>query len=301
LPLVIYNLGGIDATLGRIEADQWRILPSADADSAWLEYLRAWLIIGIGSIATQDLMQRSFSAGSERIAQNSAYLAAILYLTFGMIPVTLGLVGSQVIPDLTDPEMIVPELAATHLHPVATILFIGALLAAVMSSADSALLAPASLLSANIIPFFRPATSDKRSLAWARWSVPVIGFVSLAVALNAEAIFDLMLSSFEMPLVSLFAPFTAGIWWKRANATGALASIIVGPIVWIASLTLAPERPAELLGLAASVGALVATSLATQRRDPPRPLTDRSGNRIALGNRLGLFGSRETAEQGVAS
>lgn len=301
LPLVISDFGGIDATIGQLTADQLRMVPAEGTSSAWIEYLRAWLIIGIGSIATQDLMQRSFSARSEGIARNSAYLAAILYLTFGMIPVILGLIGSHVVPGLADPEMIVPELAAKHLHPVATVFFIGALLAAVMSSADSALLAPASLLSANIIPFFRPQVSDKNSLAWARWSVPVIGLVSLIVALRAEEIFDLMLSSFEMPLVSLFAPFTAGIWWKRANATGALASMIVGPIVWLVCLKFYPDLPAELVGLAASVGTLVAISLATQKSSPPRPLTDRDGKEIALSNRLGLPGGGPNENSGVQS
>ena len=290
LPLVISDVGGIDATLGQISAEKLRIVPAESTTNAWIEYLRAWLIIGIGSIATQDLMQRSFSARSEQVAKNSAYFAAILYLTFGMIPVMLGLIGSQVLPGLEDPEMVVPELAAQHLHPVATVFFVGALLAAVMSSADSALLAPASLLSANIIPFFRPEASDNDSLAWARWSVPVIGLISLGVALKADEIFDLMLSSFEMPLVSLFAPFTAGIWWKRANASGALASMVVGPIAWILCLAFYPDLPAELIGLGVSVVSLLVVSLATQEADPPKRLTDRNGNELAYSNRLGLPG-----------
>ena len=289
LPMVIINVGGIDAALGQVEGDKLRILPAEATPLAWIEYLRGWLIIGIGSIATQDLMQRSFSARSEAIAQNSAYLASGLYLTFGMIPVVLGLIGSQVLPGLDDPELVVPELAAKYLHPVLTVFFIGALLAAVMSSADSALLAPASLLSANIIPFFRPGISERDSLSWARWSIPVLGLVSLVIALNAEAIFDLMLSSFEMPLVSLFAAFTAGIWWRGANATGALASMIIGPVVWIVCLSQAPEYPAELIGLGASIVALVVGSIATRSHDPPRALTNRDGAAINLNNRLGLF------------
>ncbi len=291
LPLLITDIGGVDAALGHLDGKQLEFFPTDGTTNAWIEYLRAWLIIGIGSIATQDLMQRSFSARSERVAQNSAYLAAILYLTFGMIPVILGLIGSQVLPDLSDPEMVVPELAAQHLHPVATVFFIGALLAAVMSSADSALLAPASLLSANIIPFFRPEVSNKTSLTWARWSVPVIGILSLAVALKADRIFDLMLSSFEMPLVSLFVPFTAGIWWPRANARGALAAMIIGPAVWVLCLVLSPTLPAELVGLGASAFALVAVSLSTQASDPPLPLVDRGGKAISNSGRLGLFGA----------
>lgn len=289
LPLVISSAGGFEATLGQLSSEQLRILPAEKSVGGWIEYLRAWLIIGIGSIATQDLMQRSFSARNEWVAQNSAYLASLAYVTFGMIPVAFGLIGSVTMPGLEDPEMVVPELAAQHLHPVALVIFIGALLAAVMSSADSALLAPASLLSANIIPFFRPNVSAEVSLAWARWSIPVIGAASLVVALRAEEIYDLMLSSFEMPLVCLFAPFTAGIWWRRANATGALSAMITGGAVWWLSLTFAEQWPAELVGLAASATTLVVVSLATAKSDPPRQLTDRDGQPVEAKDRLGVL------------
>ncbi|MEQ8211291.1 MAG: sodium:solute symporter family protein [Lacipirellulaceae bacterium] len=281
LPLVVSSLGGFDATFAKLSTEQLRFTPSEPTGAAWLEYVRAWLIIGLGSIATQDLMQRSFSARSESVAQGSAYIAAVLYLTFGMIPVLLGLIGAHAMPGLEDPEMIVPELASQHLHPVGAVILVGALLAAVMSSADSALLAPASVLSANILPLFRPNASEKLSFAVARWSIPVIGMAALVVALTADKIYDLMLSSFELPLVSLFVPFTAGIWWKRANATGALASMLTGGVVWGLCLAFAGDLPAELVGLGASALALFVVSLATQRSDPPRPLTDRDGKVLA--------------------
>ncbi|MEN1679587.1 MAG: sodium:solute symporter family protein [Planctomycetota bacterium] len=293
LALVVVDTGGVDATIGQLTAEQLRLTPAENTGGEWLEYLRAWLIIGIGSIATQDLMQRSFAARSERVAQYAAYLASLAYLTFGMIPVLLGLIGSVTLPELDDPEMVVPELAAQHLHPVAMVVFVGALLAAVMSSADSALLAPASLLSANLIPYFRPEVSDEGRLRWARWSIPVIGCASVAVALYADNIYDLMLSSFEMPLVCLFVPFTAGIWWRGANGTGALAAMITGGALWLGCLLFAKDLPAELVGLAGAAAILVVVSKLTATADPPRPLRNRDGDEIEPRNRLGIAGLRE--------
>lgn len=296
LCLVVVDSGGIDVTLGRLGEEQLRLIPPEATGEAWLAYLRAWLIIGIGSIATQDLMQRSFAARSERVAQFSAYLAALAYLTFGMIPVLLGLIGSVTLPGLEDPEMVVPELASRHLHPIAMVVFVGALLAAVMSSADSALLAPASLLSANLIPYVYPEASDHARVLWARLSIPVIGLASVAVALWADNIYDLMLSSFEMPLVCLFVPFTAGIWWPRSNSTGAVSAMVAGGAAWLGCLTLAPDWAAELVGLGVSVATLATVSLATARIDTPRPLRDRDGNKLQPRDRLGIARWREEPE-----
>ena len=51
------------------------------------------------------------------------------HLSLGMIPVTLGIIASVTMPGLTDPETVIPQMALTHLHPVAIAVFVGALLA----------------------------------------------------------------------------------------------------------------------------------------------------------------------------
>ena len=102
-----------------------------------------------------------------------------------------GSIGSVALPDLADPEFVVPQLALNHLPPALLAVFVGALLAAIMSSADSALLAPATLLSANIVPFFKPDVTQEERLAWARYSIPVIGVIALVVALRVQTVYDL--------------------------------------------------------------------------------------------------------------
>ena len=69
------------------------MLPFEHTGEQWLNYLRAWTIIGIVDISAQTLFQRVASAESERVAQNSFYIGSIGYLFFGMIPVLLGIIG----------------------------------------------------------------------------------------------------------------------------------------------------------------------------------------------------------------
>ena len=84
----------------------------------------------------------------------------------------------------------------------------------------------------------------------------------------------------------------AAVWWKKANTTGALASLYCGAAVWLLSLRLLPDLAADVIGMAAGIAALIVVSLWTQNTDPPRGLVDTDGNPVRLTNRLGLIGIR---------
>jgi Na+/pantothenate symporter len=131
------------------------LIPLENTTEQWLNYLRAWMIIGVVDISAQTLFQRVASAKSERVAQNSFYLGSAGYLIFGMIPVILGIIASTTMPGLAASESIIPAMMVEHLHPVAVAVFVGALLAAIMSSADSALLAVSSLIAKNVLPMVK--------------------------------------------------------------------------------------------------------------------------------------------------
>jgi Na+/proline symporter len=122
-----------------------------------------------------------------------------------------------------------------------------------------------------------------------RVAVPLVGTVALIVALRFQTIYTLMVGSFSVMLALLFASFHAGLYWRRANTTGAVASIVAGAVAYVAGQRLAPEWPADLFALLVSAATLVIVSLATGRRDPPRPLRDANGAVLEYRDRLGLI------------
>ena len=292
IPAVVGEFGGWAALAAAVDAESLRFVPAQNSWSEWSHYASAWLVIGVGSLTGQDLMQRALSSRSESVAQNASYIAGFGYLTFGLIPVFLGITGALLMPGLADPEHVVPELALLLLSPLMQAVFVGALLSAIMSSADSALLAPASVLAENIAPMIKPTISDEQKLAVARWSVPVLGIASLGIALWAGTVYELMLDAFSLELVAMVVPLIAAVWWKKANTTGALASLYCGAAVWLLSLRLLPDLAADVIGMAAGIAALIVVSLWTQNTDPPRGLVDTDGNPVRLTNRLGLIGIR---------
>ncbi len=276
LPLALEANGGWAEISAALPEGRLSLLPES-SPTAWLWYLQAWLVVGVGSIPSQDLLQRSLSSRDEKVAVRSAFIAGGMYLTVGLIPVTLGMVASVALPGLADPELSLPLLGQQYLGPVGLALFLGALLSAILSSADSALLAPASVFSENVVRPLRPKMTEQGLLWTARCSVVVFSLLALLLALRFRTVYELMLTALEAGVAGMIAPFTAGIYWKRANGWGAVASMLSGTGTWAAVKFWTEAFPADLAGLAVSIVALIWVSTATERRNTALALRDIEG------------------------
>ncbi|HCV23885.1 MAG TPA: hypothetical protein DGN59_10535, partial [Candidatus Latescibacteria bacterium] len=245
-------------------------------------------VIGLGNLAGQDLIQRTLSSRDDNIAVRSAYYSGLIYVTIGFLPVLLGMAGAVLLPDLADPDLVMMALAEHYLPTFALILFVGALVSALLSSADSALLAPASVVGWDILRHFRPQADERTCLIVSRIAVVLFGLFALALALHKTSVYDLMVDSWSVLLATLFVPLTAGIWWSRANAAGSLASILVGAAAWLILLQITDTWPADLLAVPFALIALVVVSKATGSSHPPTPLVDHEGRPIRGRERFGI-------------
>ncbi len=286
-PALLRDMGGWNALAAQIPAERFHLYPRNAGAADWFNYARDWLVIGLGNLAGQDLIQRSLSSRDEKVAYRSTYLAGILYMTVGLIPVFLGLAGSVILPNLANPDLVMMELALKYLPEAALILFVGALVSALLSSADSALLAPASVVGWDIMRFIKQDTSERTALLISRVSVLIFGLFALWLALDKTSVYDLMVDSWSVLLATLFVPLTGGIWWRKGNESGCLASIIVGFVSWQILLVTSPDLPADLLAVPFAALAFVMVSLFTQRSAPPKPLRDGQGELVAFSKRVG--------------
>jgi len=289
LVVVLVDTGGWSPIAAQLPEHTFRMIPLEQSLDSWLVYLRAWVIFGFADIASQSLLQRAMSAKSERVAQNSFYAAAISYVGFAMIPVMLGIIASITMPGLANSESVIPALALEHLHPVAIAIFVGALLAAIMSSCDSAILAAATVFGTNIFPLIKREPSERHQLLAIRLAIPVGGLFAVFVALNAREVFNTVLDANIVMLAAVIAPFILGMWWKKANRTGALAGMAAGIATWFVVSGLSETVPADLIGFVACLGTMLVVTPLTQAFDPPRGLVDHEGNEVELTNRLGVL------------
>ena len=335
LPFAMKHIGGWEYFINH--ASNWAELPSFamgpvkeggylgyEGLPGWIYYIAAWLSIGLGSIPAQDLMQRTLSAKDEKTSVYSAYIAGALYLTVGLIPITLGILMFEVDPGLTIPqtEMILPILAVKFLPPVLMVVFVAGVIAASMSSADSALLAASSILGFNVVRHFKPDADDKYKLKITRLCVPVVALVSLFLALFAETIYVLMVIAWSIILIGLMAPYAAGYFWKKANQSGAVAALIGGFVSWIVFIFIyLPLTKEANIGVVeagvpymdwavwdavyigsvpafiVSIILMIVVSLATQKTDQPLPLADVDGKPMKLVNWMGWgFGKKSSSK-----
>ena len=99
-----------------------------------------------------------------------------------------------------------------------------------------------------------------------RLAVIFITFMSVVFASLNKSIYELARQSSEISLVSLFVPLVFGLYWKRASAWGALGSMIIGLLVWLACTIIHTEYPPIIFGLLSSISAMVVLSLVENKK-----------------------------------
>ncbi len=233
LPSALSHVGGLNVLIDSTPREFLRIIPSNPGYNDWIAYIGQWTLMGLGCIVGQDLIQRSLASRNESIAKRSAVTAGVCYILMGTIPILLGFAGRLIIPGLQDPELIMPNLAIKFLPPFMLVMFLSALVSAIMSSADSSLLAASSLMSNSIILPLFPKIGRKQALPLARITTVIMAVISMAVALCIKQIYHLMVNSWATLFVGIFVPVTAALYWKKANNLAAWVSMIAGTGTWL--------------------------------------------------------------------
>ncbi len=261
--MVIKEAGGIGAILDSAPAESFQFFPDPGFNS-WTNYFGAWIILGLGSIPSQDIYQRVMASKSEKVAVQSTYLAGGFYLTFGLLPLFIALGAKVLYPELylENKQMLLPSMVLAHGGLPVQIVFFGALISAIMSTASSGVLAPAALISENLIkPLFRHKLSDFHLLWILRINVLLVAVVSVVMALQDATIYELVAEASILLLVSLFVPLTAGLYWSKSSKVGAILSMVIGMLTYLTMDKFEPEISSHLYGLLASALAMMTGSL----------------------------------------
>ena len=256
--------GGVANVLSEVHPENFRFLPKWEAKEI-TAYIAAWSVLGLGSIPSQDVFQRAMSSGSVKIAVRSCFIAAGLYLTVAMLPLFISLCTKHLYGDQLggDAQLALPTMVLMHTSLPIQILFFGSLLSAIMSTTSSAVLAPASIVSENLIkPLMKGRLSDNQLLLVTRLSILLFSIVATIMACLRENIYELVSESSILSLVSLFAPLTFGLYWNRTSSVGAMLSMIIGLVSWLFFKGVYPlEIPSLVPATLLSIGALIIGSL----------------------------------------
>jgi SSS family transporter len=276
-----FLLGGAAGGFERIaahaaEAGRFEFWPKLELRDG-LAFVAAFLTAALGSIPQQDVFQRVTAAKDADTAVRGALLGGLLYFCMAFVPIYLAysallidpaMVGPLLAGDANENQLILPYLIAGHTPLFAQVLFFGALLSAIMSSASGALLAPTTLFTENVLRPFVPRMSDRQFLLIMRGVLILFGLGVMVFALASEAsIYQMVQNAYKVTLVSAFAPLVLGLYWKRSTTAGALLAVVAGLGSWLVMEALAPEAliPPQLVGLGCSFAGMVLGSLFIRR------------------------------------
>lgn len=266
--------GGADVVIARAASEgKFVFLPHTEPKDI-VAFIGAAVTMMFGSIPQQDVFQRVMSAKSEKVAVRATLAGAVLYLSFCMLPVFLIYAAKMIEPTLVarwmgeDAQMILPRLVLERTPLIAQVMFFGALLSAIMSTASGTLLAPSVTFTENILKRLYPQMDDRQFLRAMRLTVVAAALCTTAFALLSNAsIYEMVGNAYKVTLVAAVVPLFAGLFWRRATTQGALLAIAAGVGTWVPlelTLTDAAFWPPQLAGLMMSALGMVLGSLAPQ-------------------------------------
>jgi SSS family transporter len=219
------------ATLAAVDPTMFR--PLGDGSRPVLAIVEDWAIPVVGSLVAAEVVARMIAARSPRIARNATVVAGCAYLLIGLVPVVLGLMGSVLVPDLTESEQILPVLADRYLPTFLAVMFSGALVSAILSTVDSALLVAAGLVSHNVVVQLRPGMTDRQKVRVARTFVAVFGILAYLMAFRAERIYELVEQASAFGSSGIVVVVMFGLFTRFGDARSAVAALLVGVGSWM--------------------------------------------------------------------
>ena len=262
LPLV----GGVSGFFSIVPQGHFDILPeNKDSMIAWAVFFTALMTQGFGSIPQQDIYQRAMSAKNEKESMWASIIGGLLYFGVVMIPVSIGTIAAYLYPEVlaSDSQLLIPKLISEHTSSILQVVFFGALISAILSTASGALLAPATLLAENIIrPFFRQM-GDRLRMLIIQAGVVAVAFGGIFLAHNPDAhIYELVAGAYSVTLVAGFVPLAFGLYASWANSFGAFISIVSGIACWQLADHMGTAVPPTFIGFFASlVGMIIGSYL----------------------------------------
>jgi SSS family solute:Na+ symporter len=227
--------------------------------------LVTWMvtIVPIWFVA-MTLYQRIHAARDVATARRAWFTAGLLeWPAMAFMGATLGMFARVLFPT-AEPEMGLPLLVRDVLPTGATGLVLAAYLAAIMSTADSCLLASVGNIVDDIVGrTVAPATSEPAKLRLSRVLTLIVGFGSVGFALWVPRVIDSILLAYSFMVAGLFFPTLGALFWRRTSGTAAFWSILTGGGTTVALVVLdTPTRVDPVFyGLAVSGTVLVLLTL----------------------------------------
>jgi solute:Na+ symporter, SSS family len=265
LPIAVVRAGGFSGMQEALPASYFDL-----TTIGWQTIFTYFLLFFFGLMIGQDIWQRVFTARSPEIARWGSVAAGVYCLLYALAGAFVGTAGRVILPDISADNAF--ARIATDALPIGiTGLVLAAALAAVMSTASAGLLASSTILANDVYAGFI-ARGDHNKVLVSRVTTLLVGIVVLVISLIVSDVVGALTVAYDLLSGALFVPIVGALFWRRATAAGALASMAAGSVVVVIFMVLDGlfANTPIIWGMLASLVVFVVVSLLT-----PRPSEER--------------------------
>jgi SSS family solute:Na+ symporter len=273
LALVFSHVGGLGGLKASLPLSYFSFPTNPAFD--WKMLLSFLILVGATYVVGPDMYSRLFCAKGEKTAQRSAILSAFLFIPLAFAITLIGMSAKVLYPEIAA-EGAFPQVISGVLSPGLSGLVLAAVIAALMSSADTCLLTQSVILTEDIIKRAHPALDERKTVLLTRLSLIGLGLVALGLALTLKTVYESLLFAYTVFTCGLVVPVIAGFYKDKLRVTprGALAALIgggtIGLLGKIPGLDIPFKGDLGLIGFAVSAIILFGVSFLDLKRSSLR-------------------------------
>ena len=261
IPLTVIKIGGFSAIKTALPPEFFTLsnISAVQLINWFVTIVPIWLI-------AMTLYQRMFAVKDIKDARKAWYIAGFFeYPVMAFLGVFLGMCGRILFPEV-DPEMGLPMTIKYVLPIGATGIVIASYFSAIMSTADSCLMASSGNFVNDLYRrYFRKNKSEKHYIKISQLATLLIGIVAIVLASGFEMVLDAILYAYAFMVSGLFIPTFGAYFWRRRSSNGAFWGMLCGGsltlILIITKISLPFELDATLFGILLSAIVFITVSI----------------------------------------
>ena len=268
LALVFSQVGGLEGLKGSLPPSYFSFPLNPEFD--WKMFLSLLSLVGATYVVGPDMYTRLFCAKNEKVAQRSVFLAAFFFIPLAFAIALIGMSAKVLYPQII-PEQAFPQVVSGVLSPGLSGLILAAVIAALMSSADTCLLSQSVILTEDIFKRFHPSTDERKTVLSTRLSLVTLSILALVLALTLKQVYLSLMFAYTIFTCGLVVPVIAGFYKDKLKVTpqGALAALIGGGVIGLIGklpgLNIPLKSDLGLIGFAVSALLLFGVSFIARR------------------------------------
>lgn len=233
--LGLIQIGGVSALISDVPQKFYLYHPPTDELFPWTGVFTGFLSIGIWyNCTSQHIVQRCLAAKDEWHARMGVIGAGFLHVFTPFLFTIPGIIAYRLYPNLSRPDDAYVVLVKALIPPGLRGLILAGMAAALMSTLSTMINSTSTILTLDLYKrAWRPDASEAEQVAFGRWS----GTAVLVAGILAACYYTMLQGRFLFVIIqgvfAYIAPpfavlFTLGMLWRRANGTGAIATIALG-------------------------------------------------------------------------